>query len=293
LTDVILNSTLDREAFFFAACVAHRCAAWWASWFYANRALEAVPLDRAFRGEWCEIAYLLVSATRYALPSHEAIERAFNIVDEMEEYSREQVDRFGLGRSLCEKTSLVLIVLYYQQMLSESMTIDLPKKIKELGPQFYSYIKEAEEALETTHWQHTELATAVEKLQVQLMANIVSADVLVNVVGDRTTVSHLPPPREQVDAALAQLAPKLKSPDVPPVLVAEYLMAQYYRKAVSREAARTQLSAILMGVEKSGCRLELDRAEFRLFELILKNEDTRGAPSAPRRYASSRSHARH
>jgi hypothetical protein len=276
--DLALKSALDHEAFLFAACVAHRCAAWWASWFFAKNALETVPRDRSLRGEWCEIAYLLVSACRYTLPSRQVIENAFDNLAEMEEYSRAQIDQFGLGRTLCEKTSFILIVLYSANLLPSRMTAVLVEKVKDFLPHFQSYLMEAAEALKGAYGQDRTLAASVEMLKMQLHANIVSADVLVRVLRDNTAKGHLLPAPSQVDDALDLLTPKLNSTFCPPILAAECLMARYSRKAVSREEAKESFSAILKGAEEGGYQLELDRAEFARFTEILAAEEGRRSP---------------
>ena len=95
-----------------------------------------MPKRAATLADWYKIIYVLVSSSRYALPSQEAIEGAFDKVAEMEAYFRSQEDTFGLGRALCEKTSLVLIVLYYDNLFQNQMTAALVSKAMQFLPHF-------------------------------------------------------------------------------------------------------------------------------------------------------------
>jgi hypothetical protein len=275
--ETALNSVLDSESFFFAACVAHRCGAWWASWYFARRALDIVESTVALRKEWCEIAYIFVSASRYALPSREGIEDALDVVTQMEAYCRKNSDQFGLGRTLCEKTSLLLIVLYASHLLPSPITNALREKVEGLLPQFRSNITEASEVLKAAQRQNKELAASAETLQMQLSANVVSADVFIRVLQGSTFKNDLLPSSTEIDNVLATA--RENSEFNPPILDAERLMVRYVRGMVSREAARSELSSILEAVRGVGYQLDLDRAEFDRFEEILAKKKGRHARS--------------
>ncbi len=267
--DFALNEILDYEAFFFAACVAHRCASWWASWFFACRAIEAAPASWAKSVERYELIYLLVSATRYALPTREAIESAIDKLAEMEEHSRKKNDLFGLGRALCEKTSFVLIALYSANLVPGPITEALSERVKQFVPQFLENIEEAAGLLQATKMDDIDSGAAIETLRVQLFANIVSADVLGRVLRDKVAAGYMLPTPSQVDEALPQLKRALGSALCPAIVSAECLMILYDRKLISPMEARAELSILINRVEQSGYKLHLDEVEFARYSDIL------------------------
>jgi hypothetical protein len=125
-----LQEGLDCQTIFFAACLAHRCSRWHTALHYGERALTLLPGERIFlnggalEAEQHEIGYLVASATRYALPSVEAIRRAITLLAQGKAYARKQRDRFGLARALCEFSALVLILAYQDCLLGSGEAMD-------------------------------------------------------------------------------------------------------------------------------------------------------------------------
>jgi len=179
-----LRTRLDHQAHFFAACLAHRCSRWQSALQHANRALALLERElassnmKSFESELYEIGYLAASATRYALPSVEAIRRAITLLTKGMAYARRCKDKFGLARALCEFSALVLVISYREKLLGQMPDAPSPFGIEDLR-QLPRQIEEARTAVAgLTELPNGMCTKPIDVLQFQIWSNVISAEVL-------------------------------------------------------------------------------------------------------------------
>jgi hypothetical protein len=272
-----LRTRLDHQAHFFAACLAHRCSRWQSALQHANRALALLEQELAssnmesFESELYEIGYLAASATRYALPSVEAIRRAITLLTRGMAYARRSKDKFGLARALCEFSALVLVIGYRENLLGQMPDAPSPFEIEDFR-QLPRQIEEARTAVVGLTELPNGLCTKpIEVLQSQMWSNVVSAEVLSHLMGEAMETSKVIRPRfALLNEALTATEKRLAVQQCPPVVEAEYTMAQFWNGLLSGAGARQSLRASRERANADRHRLtDLDRAEFERFEAIL------------------------
>ena len=268
-----LTIEADHQALFFAACVAHRCGNWAASWHFATRALtrlDGQEEDLEARGE---IEYLQASAARYALLSYETIAEAFDILDRLAKTAQRENDLFGRARALCELTSLVLVVLYASHLLKEKAAAAAAAPLAQhYAPRFIGITEEAIEIL-------TQLAptanSAGRVLQNQVWANVIAAEVLVRAIARDPNLRPMAPPGGMVGAAEEAIKPIIEAENCPPILGAEAIMARWAGGRISRDEARAAIDDLIQTSQPDNSLLtDLDRAELNQFRTVLRKRQT-------------------
>jgi hypothetical protein len=284
-----LESAIDYRDFFFAACVAFRCENWRAAAHYANRSLRLMSSDDTDPAEKDEISFLVALATRYAwasgqlsrYASRDAIARAFDLLDESAKFCGARQDAFGLGRALVDHNSLTLMVLYHGCLLAQPGTVGPRAPIE-------SFREIADEARRTVP-RTNEMVTgsgdlidpnALETLTIQMVANVISAGVFAQCLSDDEAIAEqLSPSKEELEAALDELKPRLGTGRLPPILVVEHLMAQWIVGRVNRPAAARELDRLIPPESATDLTLDLDRVELDRFRSLLATGPRRHAPS--------------
>jgi len=280
--EVALQRALDHEALFFAACVAHRGSRWHTALHYAQRALALLEsgLASESRGaseaERHEIGYLAASATRYALPSVEAIRRAISLLDQGRAFARRHKDKFGLARAICEFSSLVLVLIYRSQLLGGNPDALDPTDVDDLR-RVHDQLEEVRSMLaELRHEAHDAAqAKLVDVLELQAWANVISAEVIVHHFESADPRREwLRPSRALLSQALIVMEAKLSFGACPPVVEGEHIMARFWNGSMDRsEAAGLLQLAQARGNAGKHKLTEIDEAEFAWFAAILTERD--------------------
>ena len=273
-----LEKAFDHEALFFSACLAHRCSRWHTALQYSNRALDFLESECAKEGrtyadaELHEIRYLAASATRYALPSIEAIRRAVTLLEQGESYARLHNDRFGLVRALCEHSALLLVVIYRDHFLAPGNAVPDVVHVQEVE-RLPNQMEEARIALTALREgvQDDELCRPIDVLATQVWANVISAEVISHLLPVSNSRKELVRPGPALlKLALVAMEAKLALGQYPPVLEAEYVMVQYFQRLVTpANAARALRAAKERGLAGGHRLTEVDSAEFDQFLGIL------------------------
>jgi len=273
----ILQGPLDHQTLFFAACLAHRCSRWHTALHYGERALALLQAEHvastagSFEAELHEIGYLVASATRYAVPSADAIRRAIALLVEGRTYARKQKDRFGLARALCEFSTLVLGVAYRDRLLGSAVDATDPigtEDIKRLPEQLKAATAALAELRHST--PSPELSAALETLEFQAWGNVISAEVISRLEPTSARGQWFRPPPDLLDRALSAMGAKLEADRYLPVIEAEHIMARFWGGRLTRNEATRLLRAAQERSAAGRHRLtDLDEAEFKRFAVIL------------------------
>jgi hypothetical protein len=274
-----LQEGLDHQTLFFAACLAHRCSRWHLALHYGERALGLLARERivsnggSVEAELHEIGYLVASATRYALPSIDAIQGAITLLAQGKAYARKQKDLFGLARALCEFSTLVLVLAYRDCLLGGSTGATDPIGNEDLK-RLPSQVEETTTVLsELRHSAPSAtLVAALETLEFQAWANVIGAEVISHLLESKSpSAQWFRPSRTLLFRALTEMEGKLKLRYLP-VVAAEHIMARFWNGMVSRTEAVRLLGMSQQAATAGKHRLiELDEAEFKRFETILYN----------------------
>jgi hypothetical protein len=263
-----------EEAYFFAACVAHRCGHWQAVRLYAQSALRALPAPVADDDDHLDLAYLRASAARYEFGSEQAILDGFSMLQNMIPVCRASANRFGLVRVLAEITSVILVSLYRSRILEEqlaSTVIDrLAGYLTRLGP----WLCEAQVQVLLLEGDHYDL-------QFHVAANIISWQVWVRFLQTPPHVTHAPE-AAVIDWAIDVVDSLTKQETLPAVVLLELALARLATGKISRSDVLSWLQRPSAGLPEAGRRahVALDNAEFQFFLDHLSKSGTTSAKSA-------------
>lgn len=214
-----LSKAPVHEAYFFAACVAHRCAHWQAARLYARWAQTNLPLRPDTAEDQLELDYLQASATRYEFAAAQPVCNAFAQLEAMIGICRKTADQFGLIRAFAEATSLLLVALYRRRLIKDAVARDVVGVLAPHLPKLGTWLLEAWEALHDVDMLEPEL-------RLHICANVISTEVYVRFMQRSPSVVEAPA-RSVLSEAIDHLAAILDTESRPLVLAVELAMARF------------------------------------------------------------------
>ena len=262
-----LLSREDSEAYFLAACIAHRCGHWSAAGIYAARTLELLKIEPGPDDVSGDISFLYASSIRYALASSPTgdearlaeVGRALNLLDEGEKACEAKGDAFGRARALSERCALRIMRLYYRWLSEFPSPADEIAQLRSIDPDLTiaaDVIAKADEIHDPE---------PLRRLLRQLASNRVSGWVYARVLAPHG-------PEAGALAAIAQQDPSLLVAQLTGAGAAPSLIMEAECLMASLVAGRSSQTEVLKGLELIAERarvtdglLEMDRLEVARF----------------------------
>lgn len=279
----------DSQAFFLAACVAHRCGQWASATLYAHRARELMAREIGADDGLGEVAFLHASALRYALAAGpmgdelrlNELRDALVMLDEAVADCDFRGDVFGGARALSEIGSLILFSIYYRWLGGIEPDEQILKQLAAFRPNALRAQELLALAEKVTNPNHS--PEMIDAIGSNLIANVLSAGVLARVATPNARWAHLINPSDEGFAAAIELIGR-EDPDDPGyrVMAAENVMALRSFGRISIAQAKADMERLIAAAAKDTSTLAMDLAEMRRFQRLLAEADVTSDGSGKR-----------
>lgn len=270
----------DFKGFLIAACISFRCEQWDAAILYAKRALDLLNSNSFQPFDWTEVAFVIALSTRYSIGSASqnggriggAIKQARQLLEESARICEERGDAFGLLRTKVETDALELMIDFRDRLIERVQDQEVGHSNLSRCVATAQFAAKVYQFDTNKVYQLDAANDAWKTLMCQSWSNVISVSIYNEILMRRKEVereAHLY--RSELESAVESLAPELSSGRLPPIMVAEHLMARLLCGHLSAEQAAVELEQLIPRSTTSSISLELDRAEIELFRTLLSD----------------------
>jgi hypothetical protein len=267
--DVVLGRE-NSEAYFIAACIAHRCGQWSAAAIYSHRALELMPEEKGADDPQGEVSFLYASAIRYSLADTpiggdtrvDEVSQALAILSAAEKSCEANGDLFGQARALSERCALRVMRLYYRWLSNLPSPESELTELSDFDAQYKAVTRMLEQPLDVP-----DLVEPLRRLKRQHYGNIISLWVYCQLLAPQSPEARMlaaidwPPPQEAVSTykSLGDNHISLL------VMRAECEMAMFAQGDQTAQSTLATLRDLGAKANEDPAILNMDRAEIRRF----------------------------
>nr|WP_294501339.1 hypothetical protein [uncultured Rhodopila sp.] len=263
-----MHKLLDFEAYFFAACVAHRCGLWHGAYLYANRARDFIGAEPP-AGGLHELDFLRANSARNALRSKGSLDVAADVLARLVKDAQAQSDHFGLARALCEQAAFYLVILF-----ADALDVIRNPELKRQAPKVMAgiYADSAEaiaRAQQTGSESDFRLTTFLSN---HAASNVVAADLYARLYADGDERRAIAPDDATVAAARLQIDALRERHPWTFIVELEKAMLSFVRNERSPDEVLYEITALKSRADKARVQMtRLDEREIQDFESRLKN----------------------
>lgn len=251
---------LDFEAYFFAACVAHRCGLWHGAYLYASRARDFIG-DEPQVARLHELDFLRANSARNALRSEDNLNIAADVLACLVNDAQVESDHFGHARALCEQAAFYLVILF-ADALEVIRNPEQKRQVRSVMRGIYTRSFEAiDRAEQTVGETDSRLMTL---LSLRAASNVVAADLYARLYADSDERHTIAPDEVTVAAAREQIDVLRERHPWTFIVDLENAMLSFVRNERDPEEVLDEIDALKSRADKA--RVQMTRLDEREFE---------------------------
>jgi hypothetical protein len=257
---------LDFEAYFFAACVAHRCGLWHGAYLYATRANDFIDTDPP-TAALQELDFLRANSARNALRSKANLDIAADVLARLLDEAQAWNDHFGVARTLCEQAAFYLVILF-ADALDVIRNAEQKRQALSVMRGIYTRAREAIDCAERTGSKSQSQLRAF--LVMRAASNVLAADLYARLYASGVERDAFAPDDSAVADAREQINALREHHPWTFIIELEKAMLTFARNERSPEEVLEEITTLKFRAEKARVQMtRLDDRELHDFEYRL------------------------